>query len=109
MAEKFFKELRNQETNIEHNSADRAGSYVFQSWIVENKEDKANSVYNLNVPIGSWVVAMRVEDPATWKKIKNGELRGFSLEGSFLDKKDWDQYQKDREIYNKVIKILKSS
>ena len=109
MAEKFMKELRNKETNIQHNTNDRAGSYVMETWLVENEEDKANSLYNLDVPIGSWVVKMRVEDPATWKMIKNGELRGFSLEGSFLDKKDWDQYQKDREIYNKVIKILKSS
>ena len=109
MAEKFMKELRNRETNIQHNTEDRAGSYVFESWLVENKEDKANTVYDLGVPVGSWMVSMRVEDPATWKMIKNGELRGFSLEGSFLDKEDWDQYQKDREIYNKVIKILKSS
>lgn len=109
MAEKFMKELRNRETNIQHNTEDRAGSYVFESWLVENEEDKANTVYDLGVPVGSWMVSMRVEDPATWKMIKNGELRGFSLEGSFLDKEDWDQYQKDREIYNKVIKILKSS
>ena len=108
MAEKFMKELRNRETNIQHNAENRAGSYVFESWLVENEEDKANTVYDLGVPIGSWMVSMRVEDPATWKMIKNGELRGFSLEGSFLDKEDWDQYQKDREIYNKVIGILKS-
>jgi hypothetical protein len=109
MAEKFMKELRNKETNIQHNSEDRAGSYVFESWLVENEEDKANTFYDLNVPIGTWMVSMRVEDPATWKMIKNGELRGFSLEGNFMDKVDWDQYQKDREVYTKVMKILKSS
>jgi hypothetical protein len=26
-----------------------------------------------------------------------------------MDREDWEAYQKDREIYNKVIKILKSS
>jgi hypothetical protein len=109
MAEKFMKELRNRDTNIQHNTEDRAGSYVMETWLVENQEDKANSLYNLDVPIGSWVVKMRVEDPATWRMIKAGELRGFSLEGSFMDKKDWDEYQKDREVYKRVIKILKSS
>lgn len=109
MAEKFMKELRNKETNIQHNSEDRAGSYVMETWIVEHPQDKANSIYDLDVPVGSWVVSMRVEDPATWKKIKAGELRGFSLEGNFMDRKDWEQYQKDREVYNKIIRILKSS
>jgi hypothetical protein len=109
MAEKFMRELRNDQTNIQHNPEDEAGSYIMETWIVENEEDKANSVYDLGVPVGSWVVKMRVTDPQTWKMVKEGKLRGFSLEGSFLDKADWDQYQKDREVYNKIIKILKSS
>jgi hypothetical protein len=109
MAEKFMKELRNDQTNIDHNPEDKAGSYIMETWVVENEQDKANSVYNLDVPIGTWVVKMRVTDPETWKMVKNGELRGFSLEGNFLDREDWEAYQRDREIYNKVIKILKSS
>ena len=109
MAEKFMKELRNDQTNIEHESEDKAGSYIMETWIVENEEDKANSLYNLDVPIGTWCVKMRVVDPETWKMVKAGELRGFSLEGNFMDRDDWEQYQKDRELYNKVIKILKSS
>jgi hypothetical protein len=108
MAEKFMKELRNDQTNIDHNPEDKAGSYIMETWVVENEQDKANSVYNLDVPIGTWVVKMRVTDPETWKMVKNGELRGFSLEGNFLDREDWEAYQKDREIYNKVMNILKS-
>jgi hypothetical protein len=52
---------------------------------------------------------MRVTDPGVWAKVKTGEVKGFSLEGSFMDRADWEQYQKDREIYNKVIRILKNS
>ena len=109
MAEKFMKELRNDQTNIDHNPEDKAGSYIMETWVVENVEDKANSVYNMDVPVGTWMVKMRVADPETWKMVKAGELRGFSLEGNFLDREDWEQYQKDREIYNKVMRILKSS
>jgi hypothetical protein len=109
MAEKFMKELRNDQTNIQHNPEDEAGSYIMETWLVENPEDKANSVYNLDVPVGSWVVKMRVTDPETWQLVKAGELRGFSLEGNFMDRKDWEAYQKDREVYNKIIKILKNS
>ena len=109
MAEKFMRELRNDQTNIEHDNTDKAGSYIMETWIVENEEDKANTVYDLNVPVGTWCVKMRVQDPQTWKMVKSGELRGFSLEGNFMDREDWEEYQNDRELYNRVIKILKSS
>ena len=109
MAEKFMRELRNDQTNIEHDNTDNAGTYIMETWIVENEEDKANTVYDLNVPVGTWCVKMRVQDPQTWKMVKSGELRGFSLEGNFMDREDWEEYQNDRELYNRVIKILKSS
>ena len=62
----------------------------------------------MDVPIGTWMVAMRVQDPAVWKKIKAGELNGFSIEGNFMSKEDYAEYRKDREIYDRVVKILKS-
>ena len=108
MAEKFMRESRNHETNIMHNSEDSAGTYVMESWIVENEGDKANSVYGFNLPVGSWVVKMRVQDPAVWKAVKAGKLNGFSLEGNFMDAKDYEAYKADKEIYNKVMKILQS-
>jgi hypothetical protein len=109
MAEKFMREQKLSESNIQHDSSQDGKSYVYESWIIEHPEDKANSVYNLNLPVGSWVIKMRVTDPGVWAKVKEGEVKGFSLEGSFMDRADWEQYQKDREIYNKVIRILKNS
>jgi hypothetical protein len=108
IAEKFMRELRNRDTNIQHDPTKDAGSYVMETWIVENEEDKANSLYNMKVPVGTWMVKMRVEDSSTWKKIKSGELRGFSIEGNFMSKEDYLTYQKDKALYNRVIKILKS-
>lgn len=108
IAEKFMRELRNANTNIQHDEAAPASSYVMESWIVENEEDKANTLYGLDLPVGSWVVKMRVQSPETWKQIKAGKLNGFSIEGDFMEKGDYEQYQKDRELYNRVIKILKT-
>ena len=108
MAEKFMKENRNNETNIEHDNKVDAKSYIYESWIVESENDKANSIYNLDVPVGTWVVKMRVTDPEVWKQVKSGELNGFSLEGSFIDKKELDQINKDKSTYEKIINILKS-
>jgi hypothetical protein len=59
MAEKFMREQRLADNNIQHKDDINAGSYVFESWVVENEGDKANSVYNLGVPVGTWMVKMR--------------------------------------------------
>ena len=108
MAEKFMKENRNNETNIQHNSEDPGKTYFMESWIVETEDDKANTKYGLDVPIGTWVVKARVTDPQIWKQVKAGELNGWSIEGEFMSKEDYEQYQKDREIYNRVVRILKT-
>jgi len=108
IAEKFMRELRNGSTNVEHDGANGANSYVKETWIVETEDDKANTKYGLDVPIGTWMVAMRVQDAAVWKQIKEGKLNGFSIEGNFMEKEDYEQYKKDREIYDRVVKILKS-
>jgi hypothetical protein len=108
VAEKFMMELRNHDTNIQHDSTDPAHSFVMESWIVENEEDKANSLYGFEVPVGTWMVKMRVLDPETWKQIKAGKLKGFSIEGNFMSSEDYINYQKDKELYDRVIKILKS-
>ena len=107
IAEKFMRELRNQETNIEHED-NEAGAYVMESWLVESEDDKLNKVYGFNVPIGTWAVKMRVQDPETWKMVKEGKLNGFSIEGSFMTKEDYEKYKTDKEIYERVMKILKS-
>lgn len=107
MAQKFIKEGRVGESNLEHNGDIDAGTYVYESWIVENLEDKANSVYGLDVPIGTWMVKMKVIDKGTWNKVKAGELRGFSLEGDFISKEDYDKYMKDKKIYDSIRDLLK--
>ena len=108
IAEKFMRELRNGQTNVEHDNANEANSYVKETWIVETEDDKANTKYGLDVPIGTWMVAMRVQDKAVWDQIKAGQLNGFSIEGNFMAKEDYEQYKKDREMYDRVVRILKS-
>lgn len=106
MAEKFLREKRVDETNIAHENID-AGTYVFESWIIENEQDKANSVYGLDAPVGSWAVKMRVTDDKVWEAVKAGKLRGFSLEGSMVSKEEKEEYEKDKKLYDDLRSILK--
>lgn len=108
IAEKFMKELRNDQTNIDHKD-NEAGSYVMETWIVEDPaHDKINSKYGFNLPEGTWAIKMRVEDKNTWKMIKEGKLNGFSIEGSFMSKEDYEDFMKDRKLYEQIKNILKA-
>jgi uncharacterized protein YxjI len=107
--EKFMRETRLGATNLDHNDGNHAGSYVFESWLVEDpKTDKANTVYKLDVPQGSWCIKMKVTDENIWQDIKMGKYRGFSIEGNFIDKEDYDKIQNEKEVIESIMKILNS-
>jgi hypothetical protein len=108
IAEKFMRENRNNETNVNHETEDRAFSYIVETWIVEHPEDKANKVYGLDLPVGSWVIKMRVADDDVWKKVKAGELKGFSIEGNFMSSQEYEAYKKNKDKYDKILGKLKS-
>lgn len=79
----FMKNNRQNSATLEH-EVGVGGLSVVESWIVETAEDKANTVYNLDVPVGTWMIAMKVYNDAVWSDfIKTGKLNGFSIEGYF--------------------------
>ena len=62
-----------------------AGVLTVESWIKEGDSDKSK-LYGFDLPNGSWFVKMKIENSDLWQKIKEGELKGLSIEGYFVDK-----------------------
>ena len=83
----FMANLRNNNHTLEHQEPVE-GLTVVESWIKEDeKHDKSNLWGFKNMPVGTWFVQVSAENnPDIWKKIKNKEVRGFSIEGWFTDK-----------------------
>jgi len=98
---KYMKEARTNDVNTDHEE-NSAGAYIYESWIVESKDDKANTVYGYDVPVGTWMLSMKVDDLKTWARIKAGELRGFSIEGMLMDLEELEA----RKKYERIMKIL---
>lgn len=62
------------------------GLTVVESWIVEGEKDKAY-LYDLDVPVGTWMVSVKVNNEAIWENfVKTGKVKGFSIEGYFANK-----------------------
>jgi hypothetical protein len=59
---------------------------VFESWIVEDPEFDKSKKYGLEVPAGTWMVSMKVDDKDVWDNyVKDNKVFGFSIEGKFAN------------------------
>ena len=93
--ELFMSNLRNNNATYEH-KLPIDGLSVIESWIKEdNKLDKSTQFGFKNMPVGTWFVKMKVNNNEVWERVKNKEIRGFSIEGFFTDKVIEASKQKD--------------
>ena len=86
-ANKLFMENKNQQNwTLEHNKQIE-GLTVIETWIVEDTQKDKSAIYNLSVPVGTWMASVYVKDDTIWNEyVKTGKVKGFSLEGYFADK-----------------------
>ena len=85
IAEKFFKNNYQNNTDVDHDGNVVQTNTLLESWIVEDPTKDKSSIYGFEVPVGTWMLSMRINDDATWNKIKNGELKGYSISGNFIE------------------------
>ena len=86
IAKKFLADQNAHNTDINHNDQVVQENTLLESWIVDDpKMDKATAL-GFNVPSGTWMTSYKINNKETWNKIKSGELNGFSVTGSFLEK-----------------------
>jgi len=84
-SELYLKNNNHHKATYEHQ--DRVGGVLtVESWIIEDsKKDKSN-LYGFSLPVGTWMVKMKIENEEMWERIKSKELKGISIEGYFVDK-----------------------
>ena len=84
-SELFLKRSNQGKSTLEH-ELPLKGLTVVESWIVEGEQDKTR-MYDMDVPIGTWMVSMKVDNDDVWNNyVKTGKVKGFSIEGYFADK-----------------------
>lgn len=84
--EMFFQNGNQSNATFEHKEEIK-GLTMVESWIVEDLEKDKSNLYNLNVPVGTWMGTIKVENEVIWDEfIKTKKVKGFSIEGYFADK-----------------------
>jgi len=108
-AELYLKHNNHHKATYEHQ--DRvSGVLTTESWIKEGDQDKSK-MYGYDLPNGTWFVKMRIDNDDLWQKIKDGELKGLSIEGYFVDKmqKMSETQPTDQEILEALNEIIREN
>ena len=85
-AELFLMKGNQNNSTLEH-SMPLNGLSLVESWIVEDDVKDKSRIYDMNVPVGTWMGAVKVNNEEVWNDyVKTGKVKGFSIEGYFADK-----------------------
>jgi len=98
---KYMKEGRTNSVNEMHETA-LDGVFMFESFIIDDRKKTPKGYEEL--PEGSWFGSYRVENDDVWQQVKDGDFRGFSVEGLFSEDKE---LKVDREIIEAIVDELK--
>jgi len=86
-ASELFLIRGNQNKSTLEHEAQLHGLSVVESWIVEDPEMDKSALYGMDMPKGTWMVSMKVNNDEVWQNfVKTGAVKGFSIEGFFADK-----------------------
>lgn len=112
LAHDFLRMGRNFNFSYQHEE-DVKGISVIESWIVNDPKMDKCSVYGIDVPSGTWMMAAKVDNEEMWGKIKNGEAKGFSIEAIVnLDeiklKKENTEMAEEKKVEMETVEITES-
>lgn len=105
MSQEFMKQFRQNEVTLDHEEMANDIT-ITESWLVEDPyKDKANAL-GIDVPQGTWMVGMKVNEIDTWERVKNGELKGFSVE-SMISLEDFSKQNNTNMTDNEMLSKIK--
>jgi hypothetical protein len=102
-SELFLMRSNQNNATYEHNKK-LQGLSVVESWIIEDEQKDKSKLYGFDLPKGTWMISMKVNNEEVWNDVKEGKVKGFSIEGYFADKYEMSEKQERKE---KIIEELK--
>jgi hypothetical protein len=110
IADKYMANQYTRNNDLDHDGQAVNDVYVNESWIVEDELFDKSRKYGFSVPVGSWMISMKIaktpEGDKVWERVKSGDLQGFSVSGYF---EEVAQFCKEEMFLRKVVEILKNA
>ena len=99
----YLKNGNQNNSTLEHNH-ELSGLTLVESWIVEDEKYDKSRKYGLNVPVGTWMGTLKVNNDDVWNDyVKTGKVKGFSIEGYFADKMQKPKVDMEEEKAKKLL------
>jgi len=111
-ASQMFLQNGNQSNSTLEHARALNGLTLVESWLVEDKAKDKSAVYGLDVPVGTWMGSVKVQNDKVWNEfVKTKKVKGFSIEGYFADKmeapKEAIEEQMAEQLLNQIKQIIK--
>jgi hypothetical protein len=105
-SELFLMRSNQNNATLEHESK-LQGMSVVESWIIDDSKSDKSRLYGFDLPKGTWMISMKVNNDKIWNDVKEGKVKGFSIEGYFADKLEMSlQEIKEAELIEQIKKII---
>mgnify|MGYP003632897079 FL=1 len=104
----YLKKGNQNNSTLEHQHT-LSGLTLVESWIVESETQDKSRLYNLNVPVGTWMGTIKVNNDEIWNEyVKTNKVKGFSIEGYFADKMERPKESVEEKMEIQNNKLLES-
>jgi len=116
-ASQMYLQNGNQSKSTLEHKGELKGLTLVESWIVQDKEKDKSALYGLDVPVGTWMGSVKVDNDEIWNDyVKLGKVKGFSIEGYFADKMEEPketlaeepELTEDEKIINEIMAIIEA-
>jgi len=111
-ASQMYLQNGNQSNSTLEHDSQLKGLTLVESWIVEDKVKDKTALYGLDVPVGTWMGSVKVDNDEVWNDyVKSGKVKGFSIEGYFADKLERpnEEIEENLSAEEKLIEELKKA
>lgn len=103
----FLQNGKQSNSTLEHSKA-LNGLTLVESWIVESKEQDKSAMYGLDVPVGTWMGSVKVNNDDVWNEyVKTNKVKGFSIEGYFADKMEAPKEAIEEQMAEQLLNQIK--
>ena len=106
-SELFLMRSNQNNATYEHERKMLEGMSVVESWIIEDEKTDKSRLYGFSLPKGTWMISMKVNNDEVWQKVKDGEVKGFSIEGYFVDKYDMSKNINKMDTIEKLKELIR--
>jgi len=104
----FLQNGKQSNSTLEHNQA-LNGLTLVESWIVEDKVHDKSVKYGMDLPVGTWMGSVKVNNDDVWNEyVKTNKVKGFSIEGYFADKMEAPKENVEEQLSEELLSKIKS-